>query len=231
MAKEEIRSRFDIRKQDLLDILDKFFRRYETKNLFNGTAASTWKDLKAEPVPGARIFVRATEPHLEGEYTLFRDARIIALEVSPHKVEVVLLFSTRAEREAARQDQPSELRAQRMVVPDAIADFAFAPWNSLETLYRSLVDYIREELSATGEQSASTETATIEAQPPAPADYSKARKPNTGEWIALAGLVFVILTCIAAWLVVPEVRAIILSFVRGATPTSTPALVFPTATP
>ena len=63
----------------------------------------------------------------------------------------------------------------------------------------------------------------------APTDASKTTNWSRDQKIALASLVFVIFTCIAAWLVVPEVREVVASIVRGAVSTLTPTFVSPTA--
>lgn len=147
MATEKIHSAFDIDTQGVLNILYKFIRRYEVGLWGKEPAARAWKDFKIEPVPNGRIFIRATEPHREGELGILRDTRIVTLEVSPRQVEVTLNSSTRGERDASVRNSnlAPDLQSQ-LLNPDTFTQIATAHWDSLETFYSRLVDYLRAEL-------------------------------------------------------------------------------------
>lgn len=98
--------------------------------------------------------------------------------------------------------------------------------------FHQLAEYI---LEATSEAVQEGETTN---QPPTPQPPAPTNAPETTKWsreqitfaFIVGGFIVGLLTCVAAWLVVPQVQEIVQLFMRGAIPSLTPTLS-PTPTP
>ena len=134
---------------------------------------------------------------------------------------------------------PREIGEKAAIMAKEMSDEIYDELSG-DKFINGLVDSIRTEIAsdkttATQTQDAAPgEAVTMQIQLSAPTNAPKTTKWSRDQ-IAFAllvgGVVFTLLACVAAWLVVPQVQEVISSFVRGAIPTLTPTPVSPVATP
>jgi hypothetical protein len=117
---------------------------------------------------------------------------------------------------------------------DSMSDIQFDDPNE-ESKRQAFVEETRRGLPPIAQATPSEPTANQAPTTPSPALTGPPKKKWSREQITFAlivgGFLIALCTCVAAWLVVPQVQEIVQLFMRGAIPSLTPTLFPPTPTP